>query len=265
MALLLGTAAVMCGLAALFRREQKKLRIGLIVLSLVFTVAALAVGVGSSLSRSTEPTGSATSPSARPPSTPPSMPPPIVATDVRQLNVVGDSGQLGDDYNVEATASGACSDGSQVLYDNPNAYRCSFGDSSLADPCLALADGESVFCVRSPWALSGVQIFLEEPVSFDPTFVDPSVVAGDNLYPWALEVVDPRESGQYWQCRALSGAGYEISGMRATWGCKRSDGSGEATALNSIIVIDGDPLWKVWFYEEGQPEAIRANVVKVWH
>jgi hypothetical protein len=195
----------------------------------------------------------------------PSISPSIVETEVRQLNVVDYDGTLRDGYEVEQTVSGECPGGSDVLYGNPNAYRCFFedsaGDSFVADPCLAFAGGTSVFCLYGPWDLAGTQIDLEEHVSFNPSY-DQSA-RGDLRQPWALEVVDPRDARQSWRCRASTGATAEIAGNHDSWWCVRPDGSGEAHALNSLIIGD-DPVWEVLFYDSEAPELIEADVAKVW-
>jgi hypothetical protein len=263
--LLLGIAAIFVGSAAVVSRRRKLL----LVLGALAAVAAVAFVIVTTFVSSLGHPGDRSSPTASalpPPSNAsPSISPSIVKTEVRQLNVVDYDGTLRDGYEVEQTASGECPGGSSVLYGNPNAYRCFFedstGDAFVADPCLAFAGGTSVFCLYGPWDLAGTQIDLEEHVSFNPSY-DQSA-RGDPLHPWALEVVDPRDASQSWRCRASTGATAEIAGNHASWWCVRPDGSGEASALNSLIIGD-DPVWKVLFYDSEAPELIEADVAKVW-
>src|SRR5690606_23114543 len=145
------------------------------------------------------PTTSASSSASSPT---PSLPPAVVKTEVRQLSVVDYNGMLRDGYLVDEVVSGECGGSSEALPDNPNAYRCFFADSSgsfVADPCFAFDDGKSVYCTEGPWELKGIQIDLQVPVAFEPAF-DGSEVDLDPEYPWALEVVDPRDDSQFWRC-----------------------------------------------------------------
>jgi len=266
-ALWIGVAALALGAVALVARPDLKRR--LVTICVLFVALALLVAFFAPAEAEPERTDpEALTPVSTPQPTPTPSPTsgPILATEVRQLNVVDYNGTLRKGYVADQIVPGDCGGTSSLISDNPNIYRCSFEDATgsyVADPCFSFADGNSVFCVIDPWSQTGTQIDLEEPVSYTPSF-DPYYGGGEYDSQWAMEVVDPRHSEQPWHCKMNSGANSSIAGNTATYSCDRADGSGVGAALNAIIE-GGGSVWKVLFYDEEEPELIEAVVAKVWN
>jgi len=89
-----------------------------------------------------------------------------------------------------------------------DAWRC-FGRRFIYDPCFEnLAEEEfgELFCVRSPWANSGVLAF--SALDYDDRF-------GSRDHPWALVT----NSGK--RCRFISGASSVSHGRRLNYFCHR--------------------------------------------
>ena len=82
--------------------------------------------------------------------------------------------------------------------------------------------------------------------------------------PWALEVVDPHEPSLHWHCLAREGAADTQAGNVVDWKCKKPDGSGSASGLNTLI-IGKDPVWQVLFYDPSNPELVQAKVAAIWN
>lgn len=266
-ALWIGLAGVALAMIALVARPSLKRRLW--IACVLFIAVAILMAVFAPAVGEPEQDDPAELPPISTPQSTPSRAPtpqPILETEVRQLNVVDYDGTLRDGYNADQIVSGDCGGTSSLISDNPNVYRCFFKDATgsyVADPCFSFADGVSVFCVIDPWSQTGTQIDLEEPVSYSPSF-DRFYSSGEYDSQWAIEVIDPRHSEQPWHCKMNSGANSTIAGNTATYSCGRADGSGEGAALNTIIMGEG-PVWKVLFYDQEEPELIKAAVAKVWN
>lgn len=183
----------------------------------------------------------------------------VTETEIRRLTVVSYHGTLLDGYTIEETVQGSCSL-SSIILQSPNAYRCTFESdhSYVADPCLAMDGGASVVCPTAPWERNLIQINLDEPVSFDPSYV-----ASDQGMPWGLEVQDPRNPRETWRCRPYAGATSPLAGNQPNWWCVREDGTGAATALNDLITEDGR-VWRILFDNGEEPELVEADVAVAW-
>lgn len=182
----------------------------------------------------------------------------VTQTQVRQTNLVDYFGNISDDYVVEEAIQGHC-DSSRYITSNPNAYGCSAGNQGW-DPCLALENGVSAVCLTSgPWDQTLIQIDLEIPVSFDPSFV-----ASGEPIPWALQIKDPRHPTQTWRCLPSLGATAPVSGNQPTWNCDLGDKSWEGQGLNELIVDDG-PVWRILFHDRSDANLIEAEVIVAWY
>lgn len=264
---LVAIAALFAGLGVLVRPGKRRAMVVLCGLCALGAIAAVVVSglivQPEALATPVEPS----MPASAPPPTPTPTPrtPSVVATEVRQLNVVNPDGTLDDDYEVDETVEGTCDDGSDALYENPNAFRCfaeSDSGSFVADPCLALADGVSVYCLSAPWNRTGTQIDLDDPVAYDfsPRPLD---LDEEDPFAWAIEIVDPRHPEQPWRCLIETGASNAIAGNNSSYWCVHADGSGESEALNTLAI--GDRLvWKILFYDPDEPDLIEADVVRAW-
>ena len=198
--------------------------------------------------------------------TPSSTVQPITATKINELAPVDELGKINPGYAVTETVDGNCDSGPSEPLHSSNAHRCAFDDptgSYVADPCWGMTGGKSVYCVDSPWDLSGPQLNLDKPVVFGGEF-DQSALTDDHSLPWAIEVVDPTDAGLHWRCMARQGAGDTIGGNILDWNCTKPDGTGEAKGLNTLITDTG-PVFKVLFSVQSSAELVQADVAAIWN
>jgi hypothetical protein len=187
-------------------------------------------------------------------------PDPLTATDVRSVAVVGGlGGELLDPYHVTSSRPGECSVSSIVIPEDPNAYRCSFGNK-LADPCFAMKQGSAAACIVGPWDHSVLEVLLKRRVSYDSS----AVISPSEQRPWAPEVQDPHDPGILWRCLPETGATVPHAGHQPTYWCRSDNSEGGGSVLDDVRIKPGQ-LAEVLFDSSEQPGDIEtAEVATAW-
>lgn len=200
--------------------------------TLLFSLALLALGVG-------EPTALAQTGTPQ-------------ATSVRLYTPFQPGGGLVIGVAVTGRASGACFATSLASPVRPDAYRCNAGNSVL-DPCFAPLDGRApLACSRDPWSANAVLLTWTGPLPSNTRLAaaDPDYA---KAMPWALELAN----GQ--RCTVLTGATAPVAGLRINYGCP--DGGIVAGGIDRTL-----PLWRV-FYQTGNRSLSlsQVNVNVAWY
>jgi hypothetical protein len=139
---------------------------------------------------------------------------------------------------------------------DPTALRCFTAESVIEDPCWASADPrEGIACLADPWS-NEVDLLTIKSADQVPTANENKRRLFDR--PWALELVNG------YRCQQITGATFEISGMRVGYDCRQR---GPRTASNAYVVGDLDrktAIWRAHFVKSNEKEIGDVDIKRAW-